>query len=62
MKEERDNEKVQSLLAKLEETAADEKANIMPLTIEAVKAYATIGEITGTLKKVFGEYSGYGKI
>ena len=62
VKEERDNEKVRSLLAKLEETAADEKANIMPLTIEAVKAYATIGEITGTLKKVFGEYSGYGKI
>jgi len=27
-----------------------------------VKAYATIGEITRTLKKVFGEYSAYGKI
>jgi methylmalonyl-CoA mutase N-terminal domain/subunit len=62
VKEERDNQKVKSLLAKLEETAADEKSNIMPLTVEAVKAYATIGEITGTLKKVFGEYSGYGKI
>lgn len=30
--------------------------NTMPFLIEAVKAYATVGEITETLKGVFGEY------
>jgi methylmalonyl-CoA mutase N-terminal domain/subunit len=62
IKKERDSKQVESILAKLQETASDEKANLMPLTIEAVKAYATIGEICGTLKEVFGEYSAYGKI
>jgi len=28
----------------------------MPAVIEAVKAYATVGEITQTLKDVYGEY------
>jgi methylmalonyl-CoA mutase N-terminal domain/subunit len=28
----------------------------MPTIIEAVKAYATLGEITDVLKKVYGEY------
>jgi methylmalonyl-CoA mutase N-terminal domain/subunit len=36
--------------------AEDEKANTIPVLIEAVKAYATVGEITGTLKEVFGLY------
>jgi methylmalonyl-CoA mutase N-terminal domain/subunit len=62
IKKERDNARVEKLLAQLAEAAADEKANTMPVTIEAVKEYATIGEICGTLKKVFGEYSGYGTI
>ncbi|MFC1900432.1 methylmalonyl-CoA mutase family protein [Chloroflexota bacterium] len=62
IRKQRDNGKVEGILKQLEEAAADEQANLMPLTIEAVKAYATIGEITGTLKKVFGEYSGYGTI
>jgi methylmalonyl-CoA mutase N-terminal domain/subunit len=62
IRKQRDNGKVEKILAQLEEAAADETVNIMPLTIEAVKEYATIGEITGTMKKVFGEYSGYGTI
>ncbi len=62
IRKQRDNGQVDKILAQLEEAAGDEKVNLMPLTIEAVKAYATIGEITGTLKKVFGEYSGYGTI
>jgi methylmalonyl-CoA mutase, N-terminal domain len=30
--------------------------NVMPSLVEAVKAYATIGEICGTLREIFGEY------
>ena len=30
--------------------------NLMPRILEAVKAYATVGEICATLKTVFGEY------
>src|SRR5205807_2316329 len=30
--------------------------NLMPPILEAVRAYATIGEICGTLREVFGEY------
>ncbi len=38
--------------------AAEGKANLMPPILEAVKAYATIGEICGVLREVFGEYQG----
>jgi len=62
IKKQRDNHQVETILAQLQEAASDDKVNLMPLTIEAVKAHATIGEICGTLKKVFGEYSGYGTI
>lgn len=62
IRKQRDNHQVKTILAQLKEAALDEKVNLMPLIIEAVKAYATIGEICGTLKEVFGEYSGYGTI
>jgi methylmalonyl-CoA mutase N-terminal domain/subunit len=59
IRNQRDNHKVQTILAQLQEAAHDDAINLMPLTIEAVKAYATIGEISRILKDVFGEYSGY---
>ena len=62
VKKERDNAQVKKLLAQLEEAARDEKTNLMPLTVEAVRAYATIGEVSGSLKNVFGEYSSYGTL
>ena len=37
--------------------AAESQTNIMPAVIEAVKTYATLGEICNTLKEVFGEYT-----
>ena len=40
----------------LEQTARD-GGNLMPPFIEAVKAYATLGEIIETLKGVYGEYT-----
>ena len=61
LKENRKTEQVQKHLVKLEK-AIDKEENLMPYIIEAVKAYATIGEICGTLRQVFGEYSGYGTI
>ena len=36
--------------------AAEGTENLMPYLIDAVKAYATLGEICGLLKEVFGEY------
>ncbi len=36
--------------------AAEDDENLMPRFIEAVKAYATLGEICGVLRDVFGEY------
>jgi len=36
--------------------AARGKENLLPLLIEAVKAYATIGEICSVLRGVFGEH------
>lgn len=38
------------------ETAADGDANLMPLILDAVRAYASVGEICDTLRRVFGEY------
>jgi methylmalonyl-CoA mutase, N-terminal domain len=38
------------------EAAARSDANLMPAILEAVKAYATVGEISDALRRVFGEY------
>ena len=37
---------------------AKSNENIMPVMIEAVKTYATVGEISDALRDVFGEYKG----
>jgi methylmalonyl-CoA mutase, N-terminal domain len=55
VKKERDNSKVQKCLKDLKEAAAS-GTNIVPPTLEAVKAYATVGEMTGVLREVFGEF------
>lgn len=53
---ERDNRRVQDLLTKLEQDARDTSHNLMPTTIELVKARASMGEIVNCLRKVFGSY------
>ncbi len=55
VKTQRDESRVTQTLARLKE-AAQGTENLVPLIIEAVKAYATLGEISGTLREVFGEY------
>ena len=52
---ERDSEKLQQKLSNLKE-AAKGSENLMPYIIEAVREYASIGEIISTLKEVFGTY------
>ena len=37
-------------------TAAKDGRNLMPLVINAVENYCTLGEISDVLRKVFGEY------
>ncbi len=55
LRTERDSAAAEAALAKLRETASGE-GNLMPPILEAVKAYATLGEICGELREVFGEY------
>jgi methylmalonyl-CoA mutase N-terminal domain/subunit len=52
---ERDNRAVKRALERLEE-AARRRENTMPYILEAVKAYASVGEIMEVLKKVHGAY------
>ena len=56
LRSKRDGAAVQAKLAALEAAAQDENTNLMPIILDAVKAYATLGEICGVLRKVFGEY------
>lgn len=55
IKNERNNEAVKKSLQTLK-SAAKGDANIMPPLIEAVKNYVSIGEISNTMRDVFGEY------
>jgi methylmalonyl-CoA mutase N-terminal domain/subunit len=55
LKLKRDNAKAQACLVAIEE-AAKGNTNLMPLVLNAVEQYCTLGEIAGTLRKVFGEY------
>ena len=55
LKSERDNNKVKNILSDLKK-AAEGSDNLMPCILDAVKAYATLGEICDELRGVFGEY------
>jgi methylmalonyl-CoA mutase N-terminal domain/subunit len=55
VKKERDYKKVKETLAVLKK-AAQGKDNVLPPILNAVRAYATLGEISDTLREVFGEY------
>ena len=56
VKRERDNKAVQKALSELKK-AAEKGENVIPYIIEAVKTYATEGEIIETLKDVWGEWN-----
>jgi methylmalonyl-CoA mutase N-terminal domain/subunit len=56
VKARRDERAVQDALQRLRNAAADPNANTMPLIIDAVKTYATVGEISDAFRDVFGTY------
>jgi methylmalonyl-CoA mutase N-terminal domain/subunit len=55
LKEKRDNNKVKASLDALKKSAAGSD-NLMPLILEAVRSYATLGEVCDVLRGEFGEY------
>jgi methylmalonyl-CoA mutase N-terminal domain/subunit len=55
LRQQRDNQKLKGVLNSLRKSA-EQGENLMPILIDAVKAYATVGEICGVLKEVYGEY------
>jgi methylmalonyl-CoA mutase N-terminal domain/subunit len=56
IKRERNKGKVNETLTRLRGAAEKENVNLVPFILEAVKEYATIGEVCRTLREVFGEY------
>jgi methylmalonyl-CoA mutase N-terminal domain/subunit len=56
IRRERDGQAVQAKLEAIRDAAGKENANLMPPFIDAVNAYATLGEIMDVLRKVWGEY------
>ena len=71
LRQRRDNREVESLLQELEQAALAQSQdsgtgtrtesgrrdqNLLPMILECVESYATLGEICGMLRSVFGEY------
>ncbi|GFG53518.1 methylmalonyl-CoA mutase family protein [Mycolicibacterium agri] len=52
----RDPQRAKAAMDNLLAVARDDSANLMPATIEAVRAHLSMGEITGALREVFGSY------
>ncbi|NLA90829.1 MAG: methylmalonyl-CoA mutase, partial [Synergistaceae bacterium] len=57
LRESRDNIAVKNTLDDIEKAAGDDSQNLMPHIMNAVRNYATEGEICGVLRNVFGEYT-----
>jgi methylmalonyl-CoA mutase N-terminal domain/subunit len=56
LRRERDGDAVSAALRRLGEAAQGETEDLMPPIIEAVRAYATLGEVCGILRDSWGEY------
>ncbi len=59
MKAKRDNAAVKASLTDLKAACQDENENLMPHILNAVRVYATLGEICGVMREVFGEYEAH---
>ncbi|HVV13138.1 methylmalonyl-CoA mutase [Amycolatopsis sp.] len=57
LREERDSDAVEDALRRLT-AAADSEGNLLELAVDAARAKATVGEISGALEKVWGRHSG----
>ena len=53
LREERDNNAVEKALKELKKAASRDE-NVMPYILDAVRKYATLGEVMNTLKEVYG--------
>src|SRR5690625_3412014 len=58
IRKKRDREAVEKALATIREHAKNEKNNLIPYILDAVKVYASVGEICNVLRDEFGEYTG----
>jgi methylmalonyl-CoA mutase, N-terminal domain len=58
----RDNERCRHLLEGLRLAAGNERENLLPLIVEAVEAYCTLGEISDAFRAVWGEARDFGRI
>ena len=58
IRETRDNDQVSQTLNRLSNAAKVSDQNLFPHILAAVRAYASVGEISDTLRSVFGEYAG----
>lgn len=56
IRDERDHDLVESTLKQLQWAASQADENLMPYILNAVKAYASVGEICNILRREFGEY------
>ncbi len=56
IRRDRDQARVTDALQALRNAAGDPETNTMPFIITAVKAYATVGEVSDALRDVFGTY------
>jgi methylmalonyl-CoA mutase N-terminal domain/subunit len=56
VRRERDQGALATALQRLENAARDGRENLMPYIVEAVRAYATLGEMCNLLRGVYGEY------
>ncbi|MBA2783148.1 MAG: methylmalonyl-CoA mutase, partial [Rubrobacteraceae bacterium] len=55
LKESRDNDRVEQCLEELKQACRGDKNTMYPI-LEAVRAYATVGEISAAMQDVFGDY------
>jgi methylmalonyl-CoA mutase N-terminal domain/subunit len=56
VRQERDQSAAAEALRRLEVAAQDGRENLMPFLMDAVRAYATLGEMCNVLRGVYGEY------
>ncbi len=58
IRKDRQEKDVEHALEQIKHAAQSEEENLIPHILHAVKVYATVGEISNTLRDVFGQYEG----
>jgi methylmalonyl-CoA mutase N-terminal domain/subunit len=58
----RDNERCHNVLERIQAAAGNEQQNLLPLILEGVEAYCTLGEISDALRAVWGEARDFGRV